>query len=162
MGDVKGKITISFLGVAVFVVISHYLFDIPITFFFKRLDQSTKNIFEFITLFGISSWYLVGSFPLFLFFKYFHRNIIYAHRALFLFISVAGSGIVVILIKGIASRFRPRMLFSHGSYGFNFLNASQELSSFPSGHAATAFSLALALSLFSQDFVYLFFVLLWW
>jgi membrane-associated phospholipid phosphatase len=77
----------------------------------------------------------------------------YASRALFLFVSIAVSGIINNIIKVILGRYRPEMLFEKGLYGLNLLNFSfdnfsYEFTSFPSGHTATTFSLAWALSLF--------------
>jgi membrane-associated phospholipid phosphatase len=70
----------------------------------------------------------------------------YANRSLFVFVSVAFSGILVDLVKWVAGRYRPVMLFDQGLYGFTFFRTGYEWTSFASGHAATAFSLAAALS----------------
>ena len=135
-------------GMIFFIIFSLFFIDIPAAHFCKDLDKSVKDIFEFITPLGISTGYLVGSFSLFLLFKYYFRRPIYANRAFFLFASIAVSGILSVLLKWIAGRFRPKVLFEENLYGFNFFATIYEKNSFPSGHAATAFSLALALSLF--------------
>jgi membrane-associated phospholipid phosphatase len=144
----KAKIAISSAGVLGFVVISYFFFDVPITLFCKGLDRSVTDFFGLITEFGISTWYLVGSFGIFLIFSFVRPQKLYAHRALFLFASIAVSGIVANIIKVIIGRYRPEMLFEKGLYGFNFFNYAHGLTSFPSGHTATTFSLAFALSIF--------------
>ena len=53
----------------------------------------------------------------------------------------------VMRLKWVAGRHRPIDLFGHGSFGFSFFSVGYELNSFPSGHAQTAFSLAVALTL---------------
>jgi len=153
MRSARAKIAISFAAVLVFVVLSYFFLDVPIALLCKRLDKGVTDFFGIITEFGISTWYLVGSFGLFLIFSFVHRQKIYASRALFLFASIAVSGIIANIIKVILGRYRPEMLFEKGLYGlnffnFSFFNFSHGFTSFPSGHTATTFSLAWTLSLF--------------
>jgi len=153
MRSIKAKIAISFAAVFGFVVISYFFFDVPIALLCRGLDKGITDFFGIITEFGISTWYLVGSFGLFLIFSFVHRKKVYASRALFLFASIAVSGIIANIIKVILGRYRPEMLFEKGLYGLNLLhfsfdNFSYEFTSFPSGHTATTFSLAWTLSLF--------------
>lgn len=135
-------------GTIVFIIFSLFWIDIPAARFCKDLGQNIKDFFEFITPLGISTGYLVGSFSLGLLFKYYFRRPIYAHRAFFLFASIAVSGILAVILKWVAGRFRPKVLFEENLYGFNFFAAGYEKNSFPSGHATTVFSLALVLALF--------------
>ncbi len=147
MGATNTRIAFSLAAVIVFSVISYYRIDIPVATFCRGLDARLLDLFEWISTLGESTWYLVGSFGLFLYFKRGRRRELLANRALFVFASVAVSGTVTLFIKMIFGRFRPRMFFLDGLYGFNFFRPSEDLNSFPSGHAATAFSLAFALSL---------------
>lgn len=154
-GIIKGKsvettnarIAISFVAVIVFSVIGYFQIDIPAAIFFKGRDIRILDLFEWISVLGESTWYLLGAFVLFLYFKIVHPRPFYANRALFVFASVAVSGVVTLLIKLIFGRFRPVMFFTESLYGFNFFNPSEDMNSFPSGHAATALSLVFALSL---------------
>lgn len=141
------KIAALFMAVILFVMISYFFIDIPVAVFCKNLDQNVRDLFEWITPLGVSTWYLVGSFLLFLLFTYYRRHA-YARQALFLFASVSVSGILAALLKWIMGRFRPKVFFEGDLYGFNFFTTSHEETSFPSGHSATAFSLALVLALF--------------
>jgi len=149
----NAKMAGSFVALLLLIVLSYFFLDIPVALYCKRLDRNITDFFGIVTEFGISTWYLVGSFALFLFFRFFRRRPVYAHRALFLFTSIAVSGIIANIIKVIIGRYRPEMFFEKGLYGINFFNFSLSnfshgLTSFPSGHTATTFSLALALSLF--------------
>jgi membrane-associated phospholipid phosphatase len=153
MRIVDAKMAASFAAVLLLIVFSYFFLDIPVTLYCKGLNKSIVDFFGIVTEFGISTWYLVGSFALFLFYRFLRRRPIYAHRALFLFSSIAFSGIIADIIKVIIGRYRPEMFFEKGLYGINFLNFSLSnfshgLTSFPSGHAATTFSLAWALALF--------------
>ncbi|MGD0623906.1 MAG: phosphatase PAP2 family protein [Thermodesulfobacteriota bacterium] len=148
MRSAKAKIAVSLGAVLGFVVVSYFFLDVPIALLCKRLDRGVTDFFGIITEFGISTWYLIGSFGLFLIFSFVHRQKMYASRALFLFASIAVSGIIANIIKVILGRYRPEMFFEKGLYGLNFFNFSHGFTSFPSGHTATTFSLAWTLSLF--------------
>jgi len=147
MRIVNAKMAGSLVAVLLLVVLSYFFLDIPVALYCRDLNKGVRDFFGILTEFGISTWYLVGSFALFLFFTFFHRMPINAHRALFLFASIAVSGIIANIIKVLIGRYRPEMFFENGHYGLNFFNFSHGLTSFPSGHAATIFSLAFALSL---------------
>jgi len=69
-----------------------------------------------------------------------------AGQAGFVFAAVAFAGIATDVIKPLVGRMRPSILFDTGEYGFVPLSLDSTLRSFPSGHATTAFALALALS----------------
>ncbi|MCG6535652.1 MAG: phosphatase PAP2 family protein, partial [Syntrophales bacterium LBB04] len=153
MRIVDARMAASSAAVLLLIVFSYFFLDLPVTLYCKGLNKSIVDFFGIVTEFGISTWYLVGSFALFLFYRFFRRRPIYAHRALFLFSSIAFSGIIANIIKVIIGRYRPEMFFEKGLYGinifnFSFFNFSHGLTSFPSGHTATTFSLAGALSLF--------------
>lgn len=64
----------------------------------------------------------------------------------FVFAAVAGSGLLVDVIKVLIGRARPRML-AEGFYGFSPPGLDSSFQSFPSGHSNTLFALAVALGL---------------
>ncbi len=135
------------IGSILLLVGSYYFIDRPVAHWAKVYCVGKSNtLFLAITQLGDSTWYLVGSAVGFLFFRYVKRYPLYAHRYAFVFASVAVSGIVADMIKAIAGRFRPEMWFTHGLYGFDFFHVTASMISFPSGHTATAFSLAMVLS----------------
>jgi len=69
-----------------------------------------------------------------------------AGAAGFLFAAVAGSGILVNVVKVLVGRARPRLLDEAGVYGFDPFSVGYAWASFPSGHANTLVALALALA----------------
>ncbi|PKN05735.1 MAG: phosphatase PAP2 family protein [Deltaproteobacteria bacterium HGW-Deltaproteobacteria-9] len=132
----------------VLMTISYALIDRPLSLFCQDLNPEVIQVFQWITKLGQSTGYLVGFAVLFVFFKYFRRRPIAAHRALFLFTAVALSGVIINLIKPLVGRMRPKLLFEANLYGFDPFRIGYEYNSFPSGHATTVFALATALALF--------------
>ncbi|KQC06506.1 MAG: hypothetical protein APR62_07805, partial [Smithella sp. SDB] len=131
----------------IMTVISYLLWDIPLTKYCRELNLTVKNIAEEVTRFGVSTWYIVASMVLYLFFRYVYKNYLNAARALFVFLSLTVSGIFINILKWLAGRHRPVDLFQHGYFGFSFFGTGYELASFPSGHAQTAFALATSLTI---------------
>lgn len=68
-------------------------------------------------------------------------------RAAYILAAIAIPGITVNIIKQIVGRARPRMVDDFGVYGFSPFEFSSLFQGFPSGHAATAGSLAAILML---------------
>ncbi|HTZ39473.1 MAG TPA: phosphatase PAP2 family protein [Syntrophales bacterium] len=159
MGTTDVKLCVSFAAVILFSIAGYYWIDLPVAVFCKGMDPWVSNVFDWISTWGESTWYLVAAFGLFLYFRKFEPRPLHANRALFVFASVAVSGLVTLLVKAIFGRFRPILYFTEGLYGFNFFHPSEDMNSFPSGHAATALSLAFALSrLFPKYRIPLFFI----
>jgi membrane-associated phospholipid phosphatase len=144
-----GESNIAFFAVTLLLIfLSYYFVDIPVAIFCRQIDQNILQVFDWITELGISTWYLVASLFLFVIFRFYRKNRVNANRALFVFAAVALSGIAAIVVKLTVARYRPKLFFEKGLYGFDFFNGGYEYNSFPSGHAATIFSLAAAMSLF--------------
>lgn len=145
----KEKRIAIYLAVFCFImtVVSYLFLDIPLTKYCRELNQTIKNVAEEVTRFGISTWYIISSAVLYLFFRYLNKNHLNAARALFVFLSLSVSGIFINIIKWLAGRHRPIDLFNHGYFGFSFFGTGYELTSFPSGHAQTAFALAASLTI---------------
>ncbi|NLJ29195.1 phosphatase PAP2 family protein [Desulforhabdus amnigena] len=131
--------------VILFCVFSYYFIDKPVAIYFKSSNYNVFGLFDFITKFGVSTWYLVISFCAFLFYRYVINNKIYSNQALFVFLSIAVSGLLADLIKLVFGRYRPNMFFDKGLYDFTFFKAKYAFNSFPSGHANTITALTLAL-----------------
>lgn len=134
-----------FLLTVLSVIGCYYLFDLPILSLVLHLPRPVLDVFEIITRFGESHLYLLASGVSFLFFRYVVANRVWADRSLFIFSSIALSGILVNIIKILFGRMRPLLFTEAGLYGFEFFRIGYEYASFPSGHTATAFSLAVAL-----------------
>lgn len=103
------------------------------------------NLFAAITVLGDSLWSLLLG--LFLFIAGRGRNQRLAISGHFLMATVATSGIVVDIIKFISGRSRPALLFSEHIATFSFFRTEHLWTSFPSGHSATAWSIAMFLAL---------------
>jgi len=131
----------------IMTVVSYLLWDIPLTKYCRELNPDLINIADIITRLGISTWYIVASAILFLFFRYIYKDNLNAARSLFVFLSLSITGIFINVLKWIGGRYRPIELFNHGHFGFGYFGAGYELTSFPSGHAQTAFTLATALTI---------------
>jgi membrane-associated phospholipid phosphatase len=137
--------TASSLAVVLVSILSYSFTDIQAALWFHELKGTVwYELFSIITLFGESHWYLAAGLLLFVFYR--RNRPITASRGLFLFTSVAVSGIVADIIKFIAGRTRPSLYFSEKLYFFDFFRTETEWTSFPSGHSATAFSAAIVLA----------------
>jgi membrane-associated phospholipid phosphatase len=129
-------------------------FDARAAFFCAALGHWTKGIFGFLTLFGISTPYLVVTFVGFIYFRFIRKNKVLASAAAFLFVAVAASGIANDLIKVLVGRSRPGLLISKGVYGFNPFTDKYIYASFPSGHSNTIASLCYGLYRVMERFKY--------
>lgn len=139
-------VVISFLVVTVFCVLSFATLDRPVAHACRSMGSSIREPFRFITIFGLSGWYLVPSLALFILLRFRYRNPAWTGRALFAFLTIAVSGLLVDILKFVLGRYRPAMLFREENlYGFAFFEANFLTTSFPSGHAAVITALALSL-----------------
>ena len=139
------------------LLLSIAFIDRPVARFFHDSDPSLRQVFQFITQFGLSKGYLVIAGVLFVALRlaaFGARNgrlaatlALQAHRALFVFIAVAASGLVADGIKLVFGRARPKLLFAENFYGFTWGSAQPDYWSFPSGHTVTVAALAVALYL---------------
>jgi membrane-associated phospholipid phosphatase len=70
-----------------------------------------------------------------------------ANAAGFMFLAVAGSGIVAALTKNIIGRARPKLYDLVGPIEFNVMAFDSDYAAFPSGHATTVFAIASVIAL---------------
>ncbi|ABL64746.1 phosphatase PAP2 family protein [Chlorobium phaeobacteroides] len=142
---------------SVLLIIFCYLYvDIPTALLMRQSNDSTFfSFFSGITILGQSEWYLVPGFLLFILFRNGQKHA--ASAGLFVFSTVALSGLAADLIKYILGRARPKLYLNDGMYGMDFFRWEHAWTSFPSGHSATAFSAAAALSLLFPRFRLFFF-----
>jgi membrane-associated phospholipid phosphatase len=116
---------------------SYELLDLPAARFFATVDHRIKNIFELITLLGISTPYLAATFAGFVYFKFIKKNPVLANASIFLFAAIALAGLANDLIKALVGRSRPCLLITQGIYGFEPFADRYFYASFPSGHSNT-------------------------
>jgi membrane-associated phospholipid phosphatase len=125
--------------------LSYIFVDIQSALWFHSLkNTSYYKLFAIITEFGESQWYLAGGLLLFIVFR--NKNRFRSYSALFLFSSVAASGLIADLVKYISGRARPKLYFNKQLYGFDFFHWEHAWTSFPSGHSATALSVAIVVA----------------
>jgi membrane-associated phospholipid phosphatase len=148
-----------FTGASLIIVISYLLIDLPVAQFCHALSQETHNVFEWITKAGESTYYLVVSLSLFIFFRWIRGNRLHADRALLFFSNIVLSGIVANIVKFLVGRLRPKMFFENGLYGFDPFHVGYEFNSFPSGHATTVFAIAATCSIYWPKYRIFFFTL---
>jgi membrane-associated phospholipid phosphatase len=129
------------------IVISYVLWDIPLAYYCKGLSRRVLDIAETVTIAGESKWYYILFIPSYIIFRFVLKNKLWAGKFLFLFLSISASGLINLLIKWLAGRYRPENLFNHGDFGFDYFGVGYGMTSFPSGHSVTAFTLAAAIIL---------------
>jgi lipid A 4'-phosphatase len=151
------SIALPALALLLLVLASIAFVDRPVAWFFHDSNRSLRDVFQFITQFGLSKGYLSIAAVLCLGLRLaawrardarlaaaLMQN---AYRALFLFLAVAVSGLVTDLIKIVVGRARPKLLFADGFLGFTWGATQSDYWSFPSGHATTVAALAVGLTL---------------
>ncbi len=147
---------VSILATMLLALISYFFLDKSIANYFAN-NHNLKDIFSFITNFGLSEIYLIPSAVIFLIFLKFNKRV--SNSALYIFLSVAISGILSIVIKMIFARYRPPMLLGNEHlYGFSWFDFGYLVNSFPSGHSTTAFSAFIGFSLLFPKFKWLFYL----
>jgi membrane-associated phospholipid phosphatase len=142
-----------FFATLLFCVASFFFFDKPVTLFFHQFDAGLwHRVWKAVTKAGQSEWYLVAGLLLFAQFWRWNRKL--SMKGLFLFSTVAVSGLAADIIKYIVGRARPELFLEQGIYGFDLFGWHLEhaWTSFPSGHSATALSAALTLSMLYPRF----------
>lgn len=144
------------IAVFIFCLVSWYLFDIPATRFFAQFSTAPWiGFWKVVTRAGQAEWYLIGGLVLYL--GFLRKNRTVSRTGLFLFASVAVSGLAADLVKMLVGRARPKLLLQEGIYGFDGIHFEHLWTSFPSGHSATGMSVALTLSLLFPKYRVLFF-----
>ncbi|HUK59582.1 MAG TPA: phosphatase PAP2 family protein [Stellaceae bacterium] len=140
---------------ALAIVASYAWLDRPAARFFATIGPAWDTAFSFITKFGVSTGYLVIAALLAAGFAFSARRTTdparkrrhgqEAWRASFVFVTVAGAGLIGDILKPVFGRARPRLFLNDGIFGFTWHGAHAAYWSFPSGHAITIVSLAAAL-----------------
>jgi len=126
-------------------IFSYVFLDKSFAAYFATNPYGINSFFKTVTLFGDSKYYLLISLLISIIFYKFSKRV--SKVAIFIFGSVAVSGILINIIKVIVARYRPPMLISSNEYGFSWFDIGYMVNSFPSGHATTAFAFYGGLSL---------------
>ena len=127
--------------------VARYFWAIP-------ADTTIKQVFAALSYMGEAQYYLVPPLILYVLLR---KRFAYAARAsLFVFATVAVSGITVNILKFVFGRLRPEMYFKENLFGFDWFHYGHSFASFPSGHSATAFGAWLAFALIAPKYRWFF------
>jgi membrane-associated phospholipid phosphatase len=147
------------LVIAASILVSIGWIDRPLTDYFRANDPTVQAVFRFITAFGLSTPYLVIAAIIIVGFclaarrgeaTLARRRALIAWRAAFVFVAVAGAGLIGDIVKPVFGRARPRLWLSDQVFGFTWHGARAAYWSFPSGHAITIVALAGALAVIER------------
>ncbi len=155
MQSPEKKLLLAGVLTAVLCTLSYFYFDQRAIYYFLSVDPEIIAIFRVLTEGGDALYSLLVGGLAFLI----GRNLLrgartdklryWSERAkvwgLFLFVSVAASGLLMNVLKVILGRARPVKLLTENLYGFHFFEFSPKMMSLPSGHSNTAVATALAL-----------------
>ncbi len=138
------------LSIATLLILPAYFFvDESVARYAFAHEALFLPIFNTLSLGADSTYWLIGSAILWLIWKYYKKNELYAKRVAFLFISIVATGLSVNIIKIIFGKARPILLRKEEIFGFEWfvLPSAYDYHSFPSGHTTTAFTIATVLTL---------------
>ncbi|WP_316859451.1 phosphatase PAP2 family protein [uncultured Cohaesibacter sp.] len=139
------------------IVLSFLFFDTMAGHWQPLLPEWLYSIFRTISRFGKSDYTLIPSGLLVIVIaflppgatRYAVRSILYRFQmlGLFIFVAIAGSGLLNNLIKVMFGRARPKFFGELGPYFFDPPGINHGYQSFPSGHSATAGAMAIIMVL---------------
>jgi membrane-associated phospholipid phosphatase len=150
----KKLMLISLPVLVLFGIIGYFFLDLIIAKYCASTfnDVNTRRILKDISKLGLATFYLPFAAVCFMFFRFIKKRSVWSNRALFVFLTISFSSIIVLILKFIFGRYRPKMFFEEQLYGFQFFQLKGKLTSFPSGHASTIVALMLALYFISPKY----------
>ena len=142
------------------ILLSYFFIDKSVAYFAFEHDKSLSPIFETLSHGADSTFWLVGSALLWIFYRFYKKNSYRAKQMSFMFISVATTGVVVNIVKMFFGKARPILLKKEQIFGFEWFvpPSAYDYHSFPSGHTTTAFSIATVLTLMFPRYWALFYI----
>ncbi len=139
------KIIILLILIISSIIYLYNSLDRDIAIYFNNNNFNINEIVIFITRFGDSKYYLIASALMAIIF--FKKSKKLYRIGLYIFSSIAISGILTNIIKVAVARYRPPMFIESKLYGFKGFDFGFYVNSFPSGHATTAFAFFISLAL---------------
>lgn len=157
----KKLLLVSFPIVVLFCIIGYFFLDLIVAKYCASTfaDVKIRRILKDISKLGLATFYLPFAAVAFVFFRFIKKRKVWSNRGLFVFLSISFSGILVIILKFIFGRYRPKMFFKEQLYGFQFFQLKGKLTSFPSGHASTMVALMLSLYFISPKYRAIYFAI---
>lgn len=145
-------------AIAATVALAFFLVIDPLVYETVRgFDPGTYQAFRSFTDLGRSNWLLIPSGILILILAWWRsgessdtRSVrlgYYRQLLVYLFLTIALTGLASSLLKNIIGRARPKLYDSLGPIEFQPFTFDSDFASFPSGHATTAGALAMLLAL---------------
>ena len=132
--------------------------DVRVFLWSRTLSADKVNFFQAFTQIGHSTWMLVlssGVAVSFFLFARIYRNSQYrdtfteiGQKGVFVFVSIAGAGLIAVMLKYLIGRARPFYFSEFGAYYLSPISTDAGFASFPSGHSTNIFALALSLCVF--------------
>ena len=142
---------------AISIVLIALTLDMRAVIWARGLPEAVRHFFGWLTRYGESDWLLYPSGAICIVllaadWQGVNRRIAAAWTeigiiAWFTFFSVAGSGILVNIIKQVIGRGRPKVFDAEGVFSLLPLQFNYSYASFPSGHATTMGALAVVIAL---------------
>lgn len=132
--------------VAAICVVSYFWLDRPLAEAMTAVDPIVQAAAGVLSAFGNPRiWYglAVAGIPLWWLLR--RKGDDRARNLLFVALALLTTWLVVAALKYLTGRPRPPMFLDHGLYGFLFPAGAAEFRSFPSGHSACAFAVAVTL-----------------
>jgi undecaprenyl-diphosphatase len=150
--DAQRLLVLTAVGAAL-IVLSMLLFDVPAIQWGRRQPDFVILFFQFITDFGKSGWFLWPLGFLLIALALAPANLPRPVQAMlasvlvragFLFIAIGLPSLIVTIVKRIIGRGRPFVGGSANAFVYQPFNEHAAYASMPSGHATTAFAVAIA------------------
>jgi undecaprenyl-diphosphatase len=154
------------LGVAVLAVLLGLalLIDRPLSLWAQSAPKPVHGVMVVVTRYGESDWILYPSAILYVVTVFvallarwkLMRTMLWQFAALyaFIFLGVGLPGLFTTLVKRLIGRGRPMHFEDTGLFGLHWNWLDWTYQSFPSGHAATAFALAMTIGFLSRRWFY--------
>ena len=147
---------------------SYVWIDRPLATAFAAAGPRLLAFFNFVTMFGVSTGYLVAAALAAILLARQSARIIEperkarlaagAWRAAFVFVAIGAPGLFGDVLKPVFGRARPRLFLADGTFGFSWHGARAAYWSFPSGHSITIVALAVALTAIERRYLPLYVV----
>jgi membrane-associated phospholipid phosphatase len=159
--NIRKLILISFPMVVLLCIIGYFFLDLVVVKYCASTftNNNIRGTLKDISKLGLATYYLIFAAVCLLIFRFVIKKEVWSNRALFVFLSISVSGMLVIIIKFIFGRYRPKMFLQEQLYGFKFFQLKGKLTSFPSGHASTIVALMLALYFINPKYRVIYFVI---
>lgn len=152
----------------VLALYSFFYLDLAIAeFFHARTGDAVWVIFDHLTEAGEGSYWIVIPAIIYFFYRYFpdkyqaiapalfKNRVQRMYTGAFIALTAFWSGLLVNLLKLLFARYRPVEYFQFEHYGMSWFDYGYRMASFPSGHSATALSVAMALALLFTRYRYI-------